>query len=217
VRLVVASLPVVARARGLILVLLIALAGCGGDSEDENADTRAAGPEPILPEGGRVPEPSITGLEPAARAAKCELRSTTARTRDHTANIDEPIDYNTNPPTTGRHFQLPAEDGIYEEAAPDSTLVHSHEHGRVVIWFRPSLPADTRAGLRALVEEDDYQILLMPRSEMPFEVAATAWNSSPGPAGTGRLLGCESFSPGAYDALRAFRDKHRGRGPESSP
>ena len=210
-----------ARALALILLLLIALAGCGGDSEGDNAsestDTRAAEQEPILPEGGRVPEPSITGLEPAARAAACELRSTPARTRDHTANIDEPIDYNTNPPTTGRHFQVPAEDGIYEEAAPDSTLVHSHEHGRVVIWYRPSLPAEARAGLRALVEEDDYQILLMPRSEMPFAVAATAWNSSPGPAGTGRLLGCESFSPEAYDALRAFRDKHRGRGPEAIP
>lgn len=216
-RLVATSLPLVARALALILVLLIGFAGCGGDSGDETTGTPAAEREAILPEGGQVPEPSITGLEPAAQAANCELRSTTARTRDHTANIDESIDYDTNPPTTGRHFQVSAEDGIYEEAAPDSTLVHSHEHGRVVIWFRPSLPPDTRAGLRALVEEDDYQILLMPRSQMPFEVAATAWNSSPGPAGTGRLLGCESFSPAAYDALRAFRDKHRGRGPESSP
>lgn len=205
------------------LTILLVLAGCGGDSDDESksepTETRTTEPEPaaVLPSGGQVPEPRISGLEEAARAAGCELQSTTALSREHTANIDEPIEYDTNPPTTGKHFQVAAEDGIYEEAAPDSTLVHSHEHGRVVIWFAPSLAEEARAGLRALVEEDDYQILVVPRSDMPFDVAATAWNRSPGREGTGRLLGCASFSPQAYDALRAFRDKHRGQGPEAIP
>ena len=67
------------------------------------------------------------------------------------------------------------------------------------------------------MEEDGYQTLLVPRSEMPFEVAATAWNRSPGPQGTGRLLGCADFSPDSYDTLRAFRDVQRGRGPEATP
>lgn len=208
------------RLLALALILVVAAAGCGGDSGDESSseptETRAAEPE-VLPGGGTVPAPRITGLAPAARAADCELASTTARSRDHTADIEETVDYDTDPPTTGKHFQVAAEDGLYEEAAPDTTVVHSHEHGRVVVWFRPSLPREARAGLRALVEEDGFQMLLMPRSEMPFEVAATAWNRSPGPEGTGRLLGCPAFSPAAYDALRAFRDEHRGRGPEAIP
>ena len=207
----------------LALVLVLAAAGCGGDSEQEPTSeagqTRTAEPEPeaLLPSGGEVPEVRVTGLLTAARAADCRLSRTTARSRDHTSDIDEPVDYDTNPPAAGKHFQAAAEDGIYEEAAPDTTLVHSQEHGRIVIWFRPGLSENARAGLRALVEEDGYQVLLVPRSEMPFEVAATAWNRTPGPEGTGRLLGCPSFSPETYDALRAFRDQHRGRGPESIP
>jgi hypothetical protein len=210
----------VARSSVLAFTLAVALAGCGGGSDDEGASeagkTREAegGATARLPAGGEVPEPRISDLDSAARAAKCEVQSTRARSRDHTASLEEPIDYDTNPPTSGRHFQLAAEDGIYEEAAPDSAIVHSLEHGRVVIWFKPSLPEEARAGLRALVEQDGHQILIIPRLDMPFDVAATAWNSSPGPAGTGRLLGCPSFSPAAYDALRTFRDEHRGRGPE---
>jgi hypothetical protein len=208
-------LAFVARVLVLALVWLLVLAGCGGGSDDETAAQRET--PSVLPGGGEVPAQRITDLERAARAAGCELQSTRAQTREHTADIEEPIDYDTNPPTAGKHFQLPAEDGIYEEPAPDTSLVHSLEHGRVLIWFRPSLPERARAGLRALVEDNGFQMLLMPRSEMPFAVAASAWNRGPGPAGTGRLLGCASFEAGAYDAFRAFRDKHRGRGPEASP
>jgi Protein of unknown function (DUF3105) len=216
----VSSLPRVTRALALALALVLAAAGCSGDSSDESSSdptgTPAAEPE-VLPDGGRVPTPRIKSLAPAARDAKCELSTTTARSRDHIVDIEQTVDYDTNPPTTGKHYQVAAEDGLYEEAAPDTAVVHSHEHGRVVFWFRPSLPREARAGLRALVEEDGYQMLLMPRSEMPFEVAATAWNRSPGREGTGRLLGCRGFSPAAYDALRAFRDENRGRGPEAIP
>jgi hypothetical protein len=212
-----------ARSYVLALALVLAVGGCGGDPETDSAGktdgTRGAerGVTGDLPAGGRVPEAGLTDLGPAARAAKCELQSTRARSRDHTANLEEPIDYDTNPPTAGRHFQQAAGDGIYEEAPPDSTVVHSLEHGRIAIWFKPSLPEEARAGLRALVEQDGYQVLLIPRAEMPFDVAATAWNGSPGREGTGRLVGCPSFSPAAYDALRTFRDEHRGRGPEAAP
>jgi hypothetical protein len=209
----------VARVLVVALILPLALLGCGGGSDEGSAKGSSGQSKPpsLLPGGGEVPAPKITDLERAARAAGCKLHSTTARSRDHIADIQQRVHYDTNPPTSGKHFQVPAEDGIYKQAPPDTTIVHSMEHGRVVIWFRPSLPASARAGLRALVEEDSYQMLLVPRSRMPFAVAATAWNASPGPEGTGRLLGCPSFSPGVYDALRDFRDQNRGRGPEAVP
>jgi hypothetical protein len=200
-------------------MLPLALLGCGGGSDEGSAkgSSGSGGPPSLLPGGGEVPAPKITDLKRAALAAGCRLQSTTARSRDHITDIHQRVHYDTNPPTSGKHFQVPAEDGIYDQAPPDTTIVHSMEHGRVVIWFRPNLPASARAGLRALVEDDSYQMLLVPRSKMPFAVAATAWNGSPGPAGTGRLLGCPSFSPGVYDALRDFRDQNRGRGPEAVP
>ena len=203
-----------------MLLFALALAGCGGgdDGDEGSADRPANQAErALLPEGGEAPEQQIDDLDAAARAAGCELQSTAPDSRDHVADIDAQIDYETNPPTAGRHFGAAAEDGIYEEAAPDTTLVHSHEHGRVVIWFKPELPAEARAGLRSLVEEDDDKMLIVPRAEMTYDVAATAWNADPDPHGTGRLLGCPSFGPEVYDALRGFRDEHRGRGPEAIP
>ena len=52
---------------------------------------------------------------------------------------------------------------------------------------------------------------------MPYDVAATAWNRDPQPGGTGRTLGCPEWNEKVVDALRAFRDEHRGRGPEPIP
>ena len=125
-----------------------------------------------------------------------------------------PVGY---PPSTGRHYQIPAEDGIYEEAPPDEALVHSLEHGRVIFWAKPGLPEDQRANLRALADGDPYQLYLVPRRNMPYAVAATAWNGEPEPNGRGQLLTCERMNDRVFDALAAFRDEHRSRGPEPVP
>jgi hypothetical protein len=52
---------------------------------------------------------------------------------------------------------------------------------------------------------------------MPYAVAASAWNREPGEFGTGRVLGCPRMNERVFDALRAFRDEHRGSGPEAAP
>ena len=140
---------------------------------------------------------------------------TKADSRDHVAEIDARIDYPTNPPTAGKHFGAAAEDGIYDETPPDITVVHSHEHGRVVIWFKPGLPRADRDGLQTLVEDDFDKMLLIPRAEMPFDVAATAWSAEPEPLGTGRLLGCRDLQPrdlrcAAHLPRRAPRPGPRG-------
>jgi Protein of unknown function (DUF3105) len=194
------------------------VAGCGGDDDSSPAEG-GSGTEPagLLPEGGEVPEQEVTDLKEAVAAADCRLSSSPGGSAAHTQDPAERVDYDTNPPTTGRHFVEAAADGAYEEAPTDEMLVHSHEHGRVVVWFSPDLPADARADLWALFGEDTYQMLLVPRSDMPFEVAATAWNRDPTPDGTGRLLGCERFSERIFDAVRAFRDEHRSKGPEAVP
>ena len=60
-------------------------------------------------------------------------------------------------------------------------------------------------------------MVLVPRSNMPYQVAASAWNREPEPNGTGRLLVCERMTPEVFDALRTFRDEHRSNGPEPIP
>jgi hypothetical protein len=193
------------------IAIVLVLSGGGGDGGTESAGNN-------FPEGGSISEQKVFDLDQAASAAGCELKSNRATSREHIQDPDQKVNYPQNPPTSGRHFAAPADDGLYNGAPPpDTALVHSLEHGRVIIWAKPSLPADARAQLRALMDDDDYQMILVRRADMPFAVAATAWNHDPTPNGTGRLMGCPKWDDGVIDALRAFRDEHRSNGPEDIP
>jgi Protein of unknown function (DUF3105) len=194
-----------------VIVLAVLATGGGGDG---GSDAQAA---EVFPDGGSVPEQKSFDVAPAAAAAGCTLRSVKATSREHTTSLSTHVKYSTNPPTSGRHYAIPAQDGIYGDAPQDEELVHAMEHGRVIIWAKPSLPEDVRANLRALVDDDSYQMFLVPRSKMPYEVAATAWDADPAPNGTGKLLLCNKVTDKTYDALAAFRDEHRSQGPEPVP
>jgi hypothetical protein len=194
----------------IAVIVLLAAGGSGGAEGQGGGD--------VFPEGGEVPEQTEFEVEAAAEAAGCELRSKRASgVLDHTQSLDERVDYDSNPPTSGRHYQIPAEDGLYHEAPTDEQLVHTLEHGRVIVWVKPSVPEDARASIRALFDEDDYQMVVVPRSDMQPALAATAWNRDPDPGGTGQTLACPRWNEEVVDAIRTFRDEHRSNGPEPVP
>jgi Protein of unknown function (DUF3105) len=193
------------------IIVLVVLATGGSDG---GTDAQAA---EVFPDGGSFPEQKVFDVAPAAKAAGCTLRDVKANSREHTTSPDQRVKYGTNPPTSGRHYQIPAQDGIYGDPPQDEELVHGMEHGRVIFWVKPSLPEDVRANIRALVEDDSYQMFLVPRANMPYAVAATAWDADPAPNGTGKIMTCDRVDDQTYDALAAFRDEHRSQGPEPVP
>ena len=193
-----------------VVVLLVSGGGGGGGGGERGSS--------LLPGGGTVPKQRITDLKRAAKAGDCALRSFKATSREHTTDINQKIHYSSNPPTSGKHYLQPANDGAYSQAPPDVAAVHALEHGRVDIWFKPGLPRAKRADLKALFDADNgYQLLLIPRRNMPYQVAATAWGRNPPPNGRGYLLGCRALNDGGFDALRAFIQAHRSQGPEPIP
>ena len=193
------------------IAIVVVLSGGGGDDTAKSAGNN-------FPEGGSIPEQKVFDLDQAAEAAGCELKSNRGTSREHLQDPNQKVNYPQNPPTSGRHFAVPAEDGLYNGAPPpDTALVHSLEHGRIIVWAKPSLPVDARKQLRALFEQDKYQMIFVRRPNMPYAVAATAWSHDPTPNGTGRLMGCPTWDDGVIDALRAFRDEHRSNGPEDIP
>lgn len=198
------------------VVAAIALLAGGDDAGSGSADTASD----LLPEGGSFPElEKAASIEAAAKAAGCELDSYRVEQRNpHVFDIDEVIEYPTKPPAGGRHYAQWADDLAYEDPPDVKLLVHSLEHGRVVIWFKRGLPRDARAALKAYYDDDPYQTILVPDTTgMTYDVAATAWNRDPEPQGTGRLLGCPRYGDEVFTALEAFKDEHRGRGPEPIP
>lgn len=188
----------------LVAIVLVLVSG-GGGAPGGGGSAAVAGTFPP----GTAPAVRETDLETAAQAASCELVSPPNEGGTHTNSLDERVTYEANPPTSGNHYIVPAEDGAYTEAPQTEETVHSLEHGRVVMQFAPDAQDSVKGGLKALYDEDPYHMLIAPNAtDMPYEVAATAWDQS---------LVCEQMNEQVFDAIRAFREEYRDRGPEAVP
>jgi hypothetical protein len=160
-----------------------------------------------------LPKVKIRTLTAAAKAAGCTISNPPVLGATHDTREFTEADYNSNPPTSGEHFPEWYEDGIY---APGTTpnlgmLVHTLEHGRIDLQYKPGTPPETVTRLETLVDELDsgYHMLLFENgTDMPYAVAATAW---------GHLLGCPTMNDKVFDAIRAFRANYVDKGPEVVP
>jgi hypothetical protein len=160
-----------------------------------------------------LPPVRIRDLRKAAQAAGCTLQSPPNEGLEHEAREFSADDYDANPPTSGTHFPEWYPDGVY---APGTTphlgmLVHTLEHGRIDLQYRPGTDAATVARLEAVTNELEggYHMLLFENgTDMPFAVAATAWD---------HLLGCPAMNDRVFDAVRAFWRAYVDKGPELIP
>lgn len=190
----------------VVAIAVVALAGGGGGGAgDGGASGGPARPSAASYPEVPVPPQRTADLDAAARAAGCTTKGFRSEGRNH---VTEPVRYRSNPPHSGPHDPVAAEDGIYDEAPPTEALVHSLEHGRIVVQFRPTVSDEVKGQLKSLHDEDPSHMLLVPNARMPYEVAATAWT---------KVLGCPKATPGVFDAIRAFKVRHRDRGPEYVP
>ena len=158
--------------------------------------------------GAPIPAQEVTDLDDAVRAAGARRISHpyAEGINEHTT---EPVEYATNPPTNGPHAPVWTQDGMYAglAAPPTEQVVHAQEHGRIVFQYRRGLPEAQLRQLVSLYEESPEHVLLVENAtEMPCDVAATAW-------GQGVL--CPRLTDRSFDALRAFRDAYRDKGPET--
>ncbi len=182
---------------------ILALNGILGGS-DSSGSTVSQGEYPE----GSVPAVETADLQEAAMVAGCKLEETSEEGSTH-VSTDTDVQYEGNPPTSGDHYAVPAEDGAYTEAPQTETLVHALEHGRIFIQFDPTVPDSVKGDLKALFDEDPYHMIIAPNdTDMPYEVAATTWTQT---------LGCTKMNDKVFDAIRAFRDEYRDQGPEFVP
>jgi hypothetical protein len=118
--------------------------------------------------------------------------------------------YNSDPPTSGWHYDEPAEAGFYETALPDEQLVHNLEHGHVIISYDCSKVTDdcedVKAELRRVVDRfQRWKIVAVARENADAGIALTAW---------GRIDKINSYDE---DRVVAFVKRWRDRGPENTP
>lgn len=63
--------------------------------------------------------------------------------------VGEKVEYNSNPPTSGKHYEDWIRSGVYEQPQEDGYLVHSLEHGYVIMSYNcdkqlPTAPSGAR-------------------------------------------------------------------------
>lgn len=151
---------------------------------------------------------SAEDLTQAAKAAKCVLRSPPEEGSTHLLPSQNTPKYKSNPPTSGNHDPIPLANGVYRSPIPSfRNALHTMEHSRVAIMYKPDLPEAEQLKLKGVVDEDFRDMVMFPSEQMKWEVAAAAW---------GQYLGCKTYSDKTLDAIRAFRDTYRGQGPEPS-
>jgi hypothetical protein len=163
--------------------------------------------------GGGNDTPSAGSLAKDATAAGCVFKSYPSEGRNHTTGK---VKYKTNPPTSGNHNPVPAQDGIYapgNEPAPEH-YVHSLEHGRIEFEYKPGTPQGDVAKLQKLADEElngsaAYHVLMFQNNtKMPSQFAVAAWT---------KLLTCNKLTPQSMDVMREFRKAYTDKAPEFIP
>ncbi|MCU1504990.1 MAG: hypothetical protein JWM12_4344 [Ilumatobacteraceae bacterium] len=144
------------RAAAFFLCIPLLLAACGSDKKASPVTTAAA---------GRASGSTLPAAAPAGTTTYTGLA------RNH---VDTKVDYPQTPPVGGPHNPVWQTCRFYDQPILNEHGVHSMEHGAVWITYRPDLPADQVAVLKAMEPGKGY-LLISPYPGLPANVVATAW------------------------------------------
>jgi hypothetical protein len=130
--------------------------------------------------------------------------------RNHIAEGVPHDPYNSEPPASGPHYATPAQAGFYDQAPADEYLVHSMEHGYVIIWYNcDKYTAGTCDQLKAQIKDamgsagvsaitGTLKLIAVPRPGQKTVIALSSW---------GHIDTPETFSrQEILNFIRAYRD-----------
>ena len=126
--------------------------------------------------------------------------------REHTTNPKTKVVYpQSDPPTSGKHYQVPPPLMIYDQPVPQWILLHALEHGNVLVQYGDKVSAADRAALRAAVLSHRDRTLMAPYPKLGKRVVYTAWQ---------RMLSCQGFQQDALTGAQAKWAGMNGVAPE---
>ncbi len=109
--------------------------------------------------------------------------------------------YNSNPPTSGPHYDQPANWGVYQKELPDEQLVHNLEHGGIWISYN-GVGANTKSQIEDLASPYTLSVIVTPRAKDDAKITLASW---------GRLMKLDSFNK---DVILSFIAGNKNRSPE---
>ena len=222
------------RVRGRWLLLFSALGGlaCGSpdpvpapaapkaDPPEKNGYCRDKTPA-LLAAAGEPAEPATPLTEQAIDGSACNAVERSYELTDSTHVMPcTPVEYSSNPPSSGHHYGNWPRYGVYQYAIPRGFWVHPMEHGGVVFTYSCTDCGDEVQAATALVTDTapapsccdasgcpdtaTNQLILTPDPGIPTRWAAASW---------GFTLTADCFEP---DVFAGFVAAHRdsGKAPE---
>src|SRR3989344_4099984 len=128
--------------------------------------------------------------------------------------IGTPFAYNSNPPSSGPHYQSQANCGIYDYEVLDQIFIHNLEHGGIWIAYRSTIASQALADLKELVKElGGRKIVMAPRAVNDADVALVAWMR----VAKFDLAGGEGLAPAQKELVRTFHRAWINHSPEQVP
>ena len=162
--------------------------------------------------GGGGATTDTAGLRTTFQNAGCTLTVAPALKGVH--SITDPSKtspkWNTDPPTSGPHYAVPAVFGIYEEPIELARLVHNLEHGGIYILYGKDVPDATVEQLRSFYEAHKTGTIMAPLDRLGDKFALGAWVVD-GDTHSGFLAKCTTFDE---NAVSTFFRSLQFRGPE---
>ncbi len=126
--------------------------------------------------------------------------------REHIEEGAEHPAYNSNPPTSGWHYAVWADWGVYKEELPQERLIHNLEHGGIVIQYKPDLDPATVTKLDDLKKNEfECKLVVVPSSKLDKSIVLSAWT---------RLYKTDTYEE---ETIKDFIKKYRNRAPELVP
>ncbi len=195
------------------IAFLILISGCSSNQATTNQSNQST-PQP---------KPSVTPKEQKAIAETFKVTAPGKQLANQLSKVKLPgtripllaakhipegqkVKYNSNPPTSGDHYAVEAEWGIYNVAPVDERLVHNLEHGGIVISYnQDKIKGEELGKLRAQVRKlstINPRVIVTPRENLESAIALTAW---------GYLQKLDKYDP---TAVKTFYNAHIARGTE---
>src|SRR5258708_3404640 len=170
----------------MILAVVLILPACGGGGTNQ------------VGAGGSGTSSPVVFNDPAVQTFPDEA---------HThVPVGTVIQCNTDPSTCGDHYPLPQQGGYYQTSILAGFLVHSMEHGRVIVYYNPAvITTNQTTALHTLAQAHPGvfgQVICVPRNDAADPFILTAWT---------HWLRLTAYDQGRIDS---FLSLFLGQGPE---
>ena len=151
----------------------------------------------------------LAGMKTLVKNGTCvETDFAKSMGRQHTTNPKTKVVYTqSDPPTSGKHYQVPPPLMIYDEPVPQWILLHALEHGNILVQYGNRVSPADRAALRAAVLSHREHTLMAPYPKLGKRVVYTAWQ---------RMLSCQGFQEDALIGAQAKWAGTKGVAPEAA-